>query len=104
MTSLQELHLQYNPIGDIGAISLAPALAKLQWLREVNLIGSQLSDRGAQELVRELEGHATLELCLLDANNIEDVGRRRRWLSSQTDDVSKKVCLEEYWRRAMAPS
>lgn len=87
MVKLQELHLQYNPMGDVGAISLAPALAKLQHLRKVNFIGAQLSDKGAKEIIKQLDGRSNLELCLLDVNDIGEMLDTRGWLSSQTDDV-----------------
>jgi Leucine-rich repeat (LRR) protein len=103
MCKLQELHLQYNPVGDVGAISLARELTKLQHLREFNLIGADLSEKGATEVVKELDGHPALEMCLLDANDVGEMVEKRRWLSSQTDDLSKQVCLREYWRRAMNP-
>lgn len=47
MTALQRLNLRENELEDRGALVLAPALAGLSALRELDLCGNQIRRAGA---------------------------------------------------------
>ncbi len=73
-SSLTELNLSGNNIGDHGATGLAGALKKNTSLRELNLFGNNIGDVGAAGLAGALDENSSLTWLDLSANKIGDDG------------------------------
>ncbi|KAL9965567.1 hypothetical protein ACROYT_G029381 [Oculina patagonica] len=69
-SSLTELYLSRNIIGDHGATGLAEALKKNTSLTELYLSGNNIGDHGATGLAEALQNNTSLTVLDLSVNNI----------------------------------
>eukprot|EP00812_Abedinium_dasypus_P003266 NODE_1402_length_1151_cov_323.447080.p1 GENE.NODE_1402_length_1151_cov_323.447080~~NODE_1402_length_1151_cov_323.447080.p1 ORF type:complete len:335 (+),score=116.77 NODE_1402_length_1151_cov_323.447080:116-1006(+) len=75
-TTLKELYLRGNRIGDDGAKALAAALRHNTTLTVLDLEDNKIGDGGAEALAAALQHNTTLETLLLSHNEIGDDGAK----------------------------
>lgn len=84
MTNLQVLHLNGNPIGDEGMVALAPAMAPLMNMKHVSFADTQITSRGANEIITVFDGRDTIERVVLMMNGFDRTSLsenlRKPWL------------------------
>lgn len=73
-TSVQEIHLHLNPIGDAGVVLLAGALHNKPNLRHLNLHHTELGDEGVKALAKSFEGTTSPDTLWLHGNQITSAG------------------------------
>ena len=73
-SSLTNLDLSWNSIGDTGAESLSQALTVNSSLTNLNLIGNSIGDTGAASLSQALAVNSSLTNLVLTINSIGDTG------------------------------
>ncbi|CAF1540590.1 unnamed protein product [Adineta steineri] len=73
-TTLTELNLSTNQLGDKGAQAAAKALQKNTTLTKLYLNQNQIGDEGAQVLGEALQNNTTLTILMLGNNQIGDKG------------------------------
>ena len=73
-TKLTQLDLQSNNIGDAGAASLAEAMKVNTTLTQVNLKSNNIGDAGAASLAEAMKVNTKLTQLDLQSNNIGDAG------------------------------
>ena len=64
------LNLEYNDIGDVGALSLADALMEHSKIKTVLLAGNHISDVGAEALVRAWNTNINIAKIDIDMNDV----------------------------------
>ena len=73
-SSLTQLKLSHNSIGDAGATALAEALRENSSLTVLNLFYNKIGDAGATGLAEALRANSTLTKLVLSENAIGDAG------------------------------
>jgi NLR family CARD domain-containing protein 3 len=89
-TTLTELNLRCNRIGDNGAAAIGRALTQNQTLTAIWLEGNQISDDGATALATALTENTTLTHLYLYKNGIGPVGA-----AAMADTLGQNTCLSE---------
>lgn len=92
-SSLTELNLYNNNIGDTGARSIAHALTKNTTLIDLNLSNNCIGDIGAQQFGAALEINKTLTELNLNQNEISHVGVQALGKGISINDTLKKIKL-----------
>ncbi len=71
-SAIQEVSIECNSIGDSGATALADALVHCNSLRKLNLQGNGLGDKGAVAIAKATENLPSLDLYLHSVNITEE--------------------------------
>jgi hypothetical protein len=94
-TTLKELYLSSNELGDDGVIILIKALEQHSSLRALELHNQEIGDDGAQVLAKHLGATSTLESLTLSTNGITDDGVEALALSLMTNTCLQTLNLSE---------
>ena len=86
------MYLSANPVGNVGANSLAKGLAKKTSLLRLALASCGLESTSAKSILQALKGHPRLmALCMSQTFATEDLGMRYKYLEDEVADSVKAL-------------
>ncbi len=94
-SAIQEVSIECNSIGDSGATALADALVHCNSLRKLNLQGNSLGDIGAVVIAKATENLPSLDLYLHNVNITEE--GIKRVLEHRSRDSIRNMVFTPSW-------